>query len=242
MVDRNISVLVADDDASLRNAVAEKLGEAGYLCSTAEDGLEAVQLFDRVRPGIVVLDVMMPKMDGYEVCEHIRSKDAQVGVLMLSARSEIVDKKIGFRMGADDYLAKPFDSDELLMRVDAMARRYLAVTQAVVDAAPQGSAGIIHLGDLEIDQRRLEVRVRGARADLTPKECLIVQLLAEHEGEIFSKEDIIRALWGEEYLDTSISIAVYVRKIREKIEDDPAQPRYLHTVWGYGYRMVDLQQ
>lgn len=231
------TVLLADDDASLREALVRMLEEDGYRCLEASDGAEALTLIGAASPDLVVLDVMMPKMDGFEVCERMRRTDAATPVLFLSAKGDIVDKRTGYRMGADDYIAKPFSGEELRLRVSALLRRAkLPLGQSVSQQRDR-----LAMGGLTVDFRSGDVSVDGKRIGLTPKESRIVRTLAEHPGEVFSKEDLIRAIWGEEYLDGSISISVYVRRIREKLEADPANPRYVQTVWRYGYRLGDAK-
>ena len=154
-------------------------------------------------------------------------------VLFLSARGDIVDKRTGFRLGADDYLVKPFLAEELLLRVEAMLRRVDALGEALAPAAPTS----VTLGSLTVDLRHGEVTAGDRRVDLTPKERRIMCVLAESPGRAFTRDELIGAVWGEEYVDSSISIPVYVRNLREKIEADPTNPVYLQTVWGHGYRL-----
>lgn len=226
-------VLLADDDRSLRSATGRMLVEAGYACVEAADGQEALELFAQVHPDIVVLDIMMPKIDGFEVCERIRKDDPFVPVLFFSAKGDMVDKRIGYKLGADDYLVKPFAEEELLLRVEALLRR----ARMAVAPPPSSDLGMFELGELRVDVRHGDTWVVGEKIALAPKERRIMALFAEHPGETFDKNDLIRLVWGEEYLGTAISIPVYMRKLREKIEKDPSEPRYLQTVWGCGYRL-----
>lgn len=229
-----MKVLLADDEQSLCVALGIIIEEAGYECCRASDGNEAIELFDKERPDIVILDVMMPKRNGFEVCEIIRRKSPKTPVLMLSAKGDIVDKKSGFRAGADDYVTKPFSDEELLLRIEALLRRSQGGNNE--DESLQRA---LRFGDLEIDPYRYEAYIGERSADLTPKEFQILALMMEHPGKVFTREDLIERIWGEEYESASISIPVYVRRIREKIEDDPSNPVYLQTVWRFGYRLGD---
>lgn len=224
-------ILVVDDDATLRETTARLLEGDGHMCTVARDGTSALGLAESEGFDLVVLDVMMPDIDGFSVLESLRSGGRCVPVLMLTARSDIADKRTGFNLGADDYLTKPFLADELMLRVEALLRR----SRVNAVKVPAGTA--VSIGDLSIDLRHGEVEVKGEKADLTPKERRIMLALAENLGQVLSKEDIISAVWGDEYLESSVSIPVYVRNIREKIEPDPTNPTYVQTVWGQGYRL-----
>lgn len=227
-------IMLADDEQSLCDALEIILHDAGYDVCVARDGRQAVEVFRRELPDLAILDVMMPRLDGFEVCSEIRDLLPDTPVLMLSAKGDIVDKKIGFRAGADDYVVKPFNDEELLLRVEALLRR-----RSRGDAAAPVLMRRVQIGDLAIDPRRCEVVVRGRVIGLTPKEFQILALMADNPGKVFTREDLIENIWGEEYETGSISIPVYVRRIREKIEDDPSNPMYLQTVWRFGYRLGD---
>ena len=192
------------------------------------------------RPDLVVLDVTMPKLDGFELCSQIREDDPDVPILFLSAKSDVIDKKSGFRAGADDYVVKPFDEEELLLRVEALLRRvrlHAGEHSGQGDERHSGLMEPVCVGDLVIDPRRHEVSVEGRVILLTPKEFQILALLAESPGEVYTQEELVKNLWGDEYEKDSVSIPVYVRRIRKKIEKDPSNPQYLQTVWSVGYRL-----
>ena len=232
-----MKVLVVDDDPDIRELVVAVCTEAGYFCLSTDGGEAALEVFECERPDLVVLDVMMPKVDGFEVCRRIRAADEDVPVLFLSAKGDITDKKIGFAFGCDDYLVKPFDEVELIIRIEALLRR------ASRRKSPESPCSEEHrerrarfaLGPFEFDAVRHEVTKGGEAVLFTPKEFQLLHHLACHPGAVMSKDELIEALWGREYVDGAISIAVYVRKIREKIEENPAKPVYLKTVWGVGY-------
>lgn len=232
-----MKIMVADDEPKLVEALRIILTDAGYEVCSAADGAAALAVYGMHRPDLVVLDIMMPKLNGYDVCASIRQMDPDVPILMLSAKGDIDDKRGGFGAGADDYLTKPFNEEEVLLRVEALLRRR---ARGAVELGSSPTAGLMHpvsIGDLTIDPRRYEVAVRGKVVNLTPKEFQIVALMADNPGKVFTREDLIDSIWGSAYRDGSISIPVYVRRIREKIEDDPSNPRYLQTVWRFGYRL-----
>ena len=216
-------------------AVNGALRRQGRQMEAMNDKLEeACALFQREWPDVVVLDVMMPKVDGFEVCRRIREVDENVPVLFLSARDGIIDKRIGFSFGGDDCLVKPFNEEELVMRIEALVRRSRRSRRDGEAAAPERPERFA-LGPFTFDEVRHEVLKGGEPVVLTPKEFQLLHHLASHPGAVMGKDELIEELWGEEYLDGAISIAVYVRKIREKIEENPAKPAYLKTVWGVGY-------
>lgn len=228
----SLKILLADDDPSLREAIGMMLREAGYAFFEAADGKTALALNRAIMPDLVILDVMMGAVSGFEVCVAMRAQNYETPVLFLSAKGEIFDKKDGFKAGGDDYLVKPFNEEELLLRVESLLKR---VRRAHV--AQSGLTNEIVIDNLSIDVLRHEVRLGKVRIELTPKEFGILAALAQHPGEVFSNDDLIRKVWGEEYMDERVSIPVYVHRIRNKIEQDPTQPQYLQTVWRVGYRL-----
>lgn len=232
-----MKILIADDERDICEAVRKIVERAGHTCFAVLDGALAMETFERERPDVVILDVMMPEVNGFELCRQLRERDARVPIIMLSAKSDIVDKGVGFAAGCDDYIAKPFNSQELAMRIEAQLRRARLATAG--DEVPRRNRSVVRLGDMEVRLKRNEVLVHGRYVNLTPKEFQIIAFLANHAGEVFSAQDIMANVWGETYRPDSASIAVFVRKIRSKIEDDPAKPRYLQTVWREGYRLGD---
>lgn len=235
-------ILLADDERSLCDAVRMILEDAGYEVVTASDGREAVEVFRREMPDLAILDVMMPRLDGFEAVEEIRRIRKSVPVLILSAKGDIVDKKRGFSVGADDYVVKPFDDDEIVMRVGALLRRAAMAADTAPENRPRAATARqlmqpVTIGDLVIDPRRCEVTVAGRAVALTPKEFQILALMADHPGEVFTNEELVETIWGKEYAGEAISIPVYIRRIRLKIEKDPSRPEYLQTVWRFGYKL-----
>lgn len=231
----DLKIMLIDDDEGMHTLVRRIVQGAGYRFYGAFGGEEGLELLSEVKPDLLLLDVMMPGMNGFDVCERIRSEGRFVPIIFLSAKSDIVDKSIGYRAGADDYVVKPFDPDELLLRIEALVRRHqgeLAVAKAEAMRARK-------IGDLEILMSKYEARVRGENANLTAKEFEILALLASNPGQVFTRAQIYEALWGAEGDADENSITVFIRKIREKIEDNPSQPRYLLTVWRVGYKLAE---
>jgi two-component system response regulator VicR len=226
-----MKIMLADDEPSICTIVEHLAREIRYEYCSASTGTEALQVFEEQAPDLVILDVMMPDIDGYHVCKSIRAKDSDVPIIFLTAKGDIVDKGIGFEAGCDDYIVKPFSPSELAMRIKALLRRRNHLLSSVDD--------LIEADGLTIDIKRKKVFVGEKTVALTPKEFMILVLLASHPGEVFTHEQLIREVWGEEYVGSTTSIAVFISKIREKIEKDPSKPRYLQTVWRFGYRFGD---
>ena len=193
-------------------------------------------MLGREHPDLLLLDVMLPKMNGYDVCREMRAQGRRIPVLFLSSKGDIVDKGIGFKAGGDDYLVKPFNNEELLMRIEAHLNRHKS---DLAFARANALAGTSLIGDLEIDFSGYVVRKRGVKLDLTSKEFEILALLAGNPGQAFSREQIYEHIWGEDSAVDTNSITVFVRRIREKIEDKASQPTYVLTVWGVGYKFAD---
>ena len=226
-----MKVMLVDDEPSFHVLVQSVCESAGHEFCGVGDSRRAIEVFKAYAPDVVLLDIMMPYLDGYQVCEGIRALDSEVAVVFLSAKGAVPDKREAFSRGADDYLVKPFDGEELLMRLEALQRRS---QRAKAQAAPAPSE-TLKVGEFEFDSVRQTLALNGTSVQLTPKEFQILYTLALKPETVMSKEELIEAVWGKEYLDDAISIAVYVRKIREKIEQNPAKPSYLKTAWGMGY-------
>ncbi|MDE8702448.1 response regulator transcription factor [Adlercreutzia equolifaciens] len=229
-------VMLIDDDKSLHVLMRRILEGAGYEFCGAQDGLAGLEMIAGEKPDLLLLDVMMPGMNGFDVCRSMREQGRRIPVIFLSAKGDIVDKSIGFNAGGDDYVVKPFSSDELLLRVQAHLRRHrddLAFAKAV---SREGSS---RTGDLEILFNQYEVRLRGELVNLTAKEFEILALLAANPGQVFTRAQIYEHIWGADSSVDESTITVFMRKIREKIEDNPSQPKYLLTVWRVGYKFVE---
>jgi DNA-binding response OmpR family regulator len=232
-------VLVVEDEAVLRETLQYNLVRQGYQVHTAPDGRSALQVARKERPDLILLDLMLPGLDGLEVCRILR-QEMNIPILMLTAKAEEVDKVVGLEVGADDYITKPFSMRELLARVKAALRRVRLtreeVTQVGQDASGAPQPAAITFGDLTIDVGRGEV-LRGGRAlGLKPKEYELLLFLARHRGMVLSRDLILQRVWGWDFVGGSRTVDVHVRWLREKIEDDAARPTRIVTVRGMGYR------
>ena len=224
------SVLVVDDEQDLVDLVRSYLEREGFKVLTAGDGPTALELARQHAPDVLVLDLMLPGLDGVEVCRRLRQwSDAYV--LMLTARAEEVDKLIGLAVGADDYMTKPFSPRELVARVKTLLRRPRGATAAAAEEAPP----VLAFGDLLIDTGRREVTRNGQPLTLTAREFDLLAALAAHPQRVFTRAQLLEKVWGAEYFDDHV-VDVHVANLRRKIEDDPAHPRYVETVRGVGYR------
>ena len=230
------NIMLIDDDPSLQLALERIIRDEGYAFCCASDGRTGLEMLGREHPDLLLLDVMLPKMNGYDVCREMRAQGRRIPVLFLSSKGDIVDKGIGFKAGGDDYLVKPFNNEELLMRIGAHLNRHKS---DLAFARANALAGTSLIGDLEIDFSGYVVRKRGVKLDLTSKEFEILALLAGNPGQAFSREQIYEHIWGEGSAVDTNSITVFVRRIREKIEDKASQPAYVLTVWGVGYKVAD---
>jgi DNA-binding response OmpR family regulator len=222
------TVLVVDDEPTIRDVVVQYLRREGYATLEAGDGDAARELLEREWPNLVVLDLMLPGTDGLALCRWIRGR-SQLPVIMLTARGEEADRIVGLELGADDYVTKPFSPRELVARVRSVLRR-----SAAADERPDER---VRFGDIEIDAAAREVRKRGNTLNLTAREFELLWFLASHPRRVFSRDQLMSRVWGYEPAFDSGTITVHVRRLREKIEDEPAHPRYLETVWGVGYRL-----
>jgi DNA-binding response OmpR family regulator len=222
------SVLVVDDEPTIAEVVSRYLERAGYETRIAGDGAQALEAASERRPDLVVLDLMLPKIDGLEVMRRLREQDRdRIAVILLTAKGEESDRVIGLRLGADDYVVKPFSPAELVARVDAVLRR--------VDTAPSHEPAI-ELEDLTIDPAARRVFARGEEVQLTQREFDVLLFLARHPGQVFSRNQLMDAVWQYSFYTDTSTVTVHIRRLRSKIEADPAQPRHIQTVWGVGYR------
>jgi DNA-binding response OmpR family regulator len=223
------SVLVVDDEPTIAEVVARYLERAGYGATVAADGPSAVEMALRHRPDLVVLDLMIPGLDGLEVMRRIRSghERERMGVILLTAKGEESDRITGLRLGADDYVVKPFSPAELVARVDAVLRR--------VDTAPSQETSL-EFGELTIDPAARQVFVQGTEVPLTQREFDVLLFMARHPGQVFSREQLMDAVWQYSFYSDTSTVTVHVRRLRAKVELDPTCPQHIQTVWGVGYR------
>jgi DNA-binding response OmpR family regulator len=234
------TVLVVDDEPILRETIKFNLQRDGFAVLLASDGEEALEIARHEAPDLIVLDIMLPKIDGLQVLRILR-EESTVPILLLSARGEEIDRVLGLELGADDYLSKPFAMRELVARVRAMMRRArMAQDETGRDAPPQENPRIvITAGDLTIDPSARQVRVNGALIELKPKEFDLLLYLARHPGVVLSRDALLREVWGYAFPVDTRTIDVHIRGLRQKIEQASSQPALIETVRGYGYRFVD---
>jgi DNA-binding response OmpR family regulator len=224
------TVLVVEDEASLASTLSYNLRKNGFNVMQAYDGVEGLQAARRGNPDVIVLDLMLPRMDGIEVCRRLRA-DSDVPIIMLTAKSEELDRVVGLEIGADDYLTKPFSMRELMARVRALLRRSGS-------RMPAEDASQIVAGELALDLRGRTVRRNGAEVQLKPKEFDLLFFLAKNAGQVFTREQLLEHVWGYEFFGGSRTVDVHVRWLREKLEETPGIPQHLLTVRGVGYKFV----
>lgn len=227
------TILIVDDEKEIRDLIDIYLKNEGYNTLKAENGISALELLKNNNIDLILLDIMMPKMDGIETCMKIR-EDKNTPIIMLSAKSEDIDKIMGLTTGADDYITKPFNPLELVARVKSQLRRYLKLNEF---KKPDNKNGFIEVDDLIININTHEVKVGSKDVKLTPREFDILSLLAENRGIVFSIEKIYETVWKESFMESENTVMVHIRKIREKIEQNPRKPIYIKTVWGVGYKI-----
>lgn len=222
-------ILVVDDEELIQELLKFNLEKEGYQVITADDGPKGLKIVEEKRPDLVVLDIMLPGMNGLEVCSQLRRnpKFSDLPVIMLTAKGEEIDKVLGLEIGADDYITKPFSPRELLARIRARLRR--------MKPAEEGNE--LLRGDLRIDLERFSVAIRGEYVELTPKEFELLRVLAAHPGKVYSRDELLERVWGYEYAGDTRTVDVHVRHLRQKVEQDPSNPEYIETLRGIGYRL-----
>jgi DNA-binding response OmpR family regulator len=223
-------VLVVDDDPTVSDVVRRYLEHADFDVTLASDGPGALDAVAARRPDLVVLDLMLPGIDGLEVCRRLRERDPDVPIVMLTALGDEADRVVGLSLGADDYVTKPFSPRELVLRVQSVLRRSTRAAEPV-----SGAPEVLRDGDLVLDVARRVAQLRGADLPLTVREFDLLLFLLRHPGRAFRRAELLEAVWGWTFGDQS-TVTVHVRRLREKIEDHPAEPRRIVTVWGVGYR------
>jgi DNA-binding response OmpR family regulator len=228
-------ILIVEDELSLQETLSYNLKKQGYEVEAVGDGLAALDNARQAHPDLVILDLMLPGMDGFEVCRILR-QEMTTPVLMLTARDDEIDRVVGLEVGADDYMTKPFSMRELMARVKAMLRRVRLVREEINLAASPAAGPALSFGDLVIDVTRREVRVSDHVLALKPKEFELLHFFAQHRGQVLTREFILERVWGWEYIGDSRTVDVHVRWLREKIEPNPGHPERIVTVRGAGYR------
>jgi DNA-binding response OmpR family regulator len=229
-----IRILVVDDEEAVGDVVAFYLKREGLVVERAADGESALAMARQGGFHLILLDVMMPRLDGFEVCRTLRAEGLDLPILFLTARAEEVDQVLGLGLGADDYIAKPFSGAALVARVKAHIRRYRELRGNKAETA----RGVLRFPGLEIDLDRCEVRARGQLVSLKAKEFELLRFFATNQRRVFTRGQIFRNVWGQDYLSDDNTVMVHIHRLREKIEEDPSDPRYIVTVRGLGYRFV----
>ena len=222
-------ILIVDDDVNIAELISLYLTKECYDTRMVNDGEEALAVYEQYQPNLILLDLMLPGIDGYQVCREIRTK-SNVPIIMLSAKGEIFDKVLGLELGADDYIMKPFDSKELVARVKAVLRRY----QPVKQDAPASDIKCVEYPDLVINQTNYSVLYQGHPVDMPPKELELLYFLASSPNQVFTREQLLDHIWGYEYIGDTRTVDVHIKRLREKIKDHPSWS--LSTVWGIGYK------
>ena len=229
------SILIVEDEPALQDTLAYNLRKEGYTVETAGDGLSALESARRLKPDLILLDIMLPKMDGFEVARTLR-REMTSAIIMLTARDDEIDRVVGLEVGADDYLTKPFSMRELSARVKAQLRRTRLLREEMQTPPASPAHETLTFGGLSINLTRREVLLNGEVLALKPKEYELLLFFAEHKGQMLSREFVLERVWGWDYVGDSRSVDVHVRWLRQKIETDPANPTRIVTVRGGGYR------
>ena len=235
------TVLIVDDEKPIVDILEYNLKKEGYNTLIANDGMEAVNIALEQKPNIILLDIMLPKMDGLTVCKKVRTA-LNIPIIMLTAKEEEIDKILGLELGADDYVTKPFSVRELIARIKANLRKYELSQGAVAETEAKENNRKITIGDLQLDLDKFEVKVRGKKVDLTVREFEVLRYLANQPGQVVSRELLLEKVWGYEYFGDIRTVDVTVRRIREKIEDDTTDPKILVTKRGIGYYIAKPEQ
>ncbi|MGG1397528.1 response regulator transcription factor [Bacillus salipaludis] len=232
------TILIIDDEKEIRDLIGIYLTNEGYNVLKAADGIEGLEYLEKETVHLVVLDIMMPRLDGIQACMKIR-ESRNVPIIMLSAKSQDMDKIMGLTTGADDYVTKPFQPLELVARIKSQLRRYLRLNQTdgIRQINPTGQMDVISIDELTINISTHEVTVEGREVKLTPREFAILELLARNPGVVFSTEKIYEQVWNEPFYESENTVMVHIRNLREKLENNPRTPRYIKTVWGVGYKI-----
>lgn len=236
--ERKLSLLVVEDDENISSVIREYFSRGGYEVRTASDGVAGVQAALQDRPDAVVLDLMLPKMDGLAVCRELREKAPYLPILMLTAKEDVVDKVLGLEMGADDYITKPFSLRELEARLKSVLRR----TQGSARTESSGDDAPIVRGKLRIDPAKREVMVGDRLVELTPKEFELLRLFASNPGRVFPRKYLLEKIWDYSYEGYDRTIDSHINRLRAKVEDNPENPQMVLTVWGIGYKFSDDQR
>ena len=231
------SLLIIEDDDNISTAIKEYFSRAGYAVNTAPDGIAGIEAVVKSRPDVVVLDLMLPKMDGLAVCKELRQQNPQMPILMLTAKDDVVDKVLGLEMGADDYITKPFSLREVEARIKSVLRRARA---AATGGDSKDETPIVR-GNLRVDPVRREVTIAERHVELTPKEFDLLRLFAGNPGRVFPRKYLLEKIWDYSYEGYDRTIDSHINRLRAKIEENPDNPQLVLTVWGIGYKFTDAE-
>lgn len=238
-MEKNKRVLIIEDDPNIIDLVEIHIKDLGYDLDKAQNGKDGLQKALDHTYSLIILDLMLPEMDGLEVCKRIRSKDEYIPILMLTAKSEELDKVLGLELGADEYITKPFSVRELTARVKAIFRRM--DVNKTKDEDKQ-VANILDFGDLNVDFEKRKVTLSGKSLELTSKEFDLLALFAQNPGRTYSRNELLDMVWGYQFSGYDHTVNSHINRLRAKIEKDPSNPAFIKTVWGYGYRFVELEE
>lgn len=227
MENNNIKILIVEDEKPILEFINLNLKMSGFETLEASTGEEALELIKKEHPNIVLLDIMLPGIDGFEVCKRIRQNMPETAIIMLTARGQDIDKVMGLETGADDYIVKPFNPLELIARIRALTRRMKIVN--IMEHMP------VSIGPFRLDNDTKNIYKDEAPLDLTPREYNLLKILIENSGKALSRDELLNLAWGEDYFGDTKTLDVHIRRLREKIENSPSEPQYIITVWGYGY-------
>lgn len=223
-------ILIVEDEESIRKFIKINFQRNNFCIIEAVSGEEGIEKAQLEKPDVVVLDVMLPGIDGFKTCEVLRSRQPNIGIIMLTAKAQDMDKIMGLEFGADDYMVKPFNPLELIARVKALLRR---INKSVPD-----TSHILISDDIKIDSFSMKVYKNDEQIDLTPKEYLLIKTFIKNKNKAFSRDELLNIVWGYEYYGDTKIVDVNIRRLREKIEDNPSKPKHIETVWGVGYRWI----
>jgi two-component system response regulator RegX3 len=232
----DISVLIVEDEESFIDALQSGLTREGFTVTIARDGAEALEVFERLAPDLILLDVMLPKISGIDVCREIRSK-SNVPIIMVTAKGAEIDTVVGLEVGADDYITKPYRLRELVARMRAVLRRRSGGdTEAAASGASPAASDVIEIGEVRLDHERHEVTIRGEAVKLPLKEFELLALLLENAGRVLTRDVLIDRVWGSDYVGDTKTLDVHVKRLRSKVEADPTDPQSIVTIRGLGYK------
>jgi|SRR3712207_6310175 len=224
-------ILIVEDESSIRSFLKINFQRSNFKVIESESGEEGIRKAKLEQPGVVILDVMLPGIDGFEVCRQLREEFPNIGIIMLTAKTQDMDKIMGLEFGADDYVTKPFNPSELILRVKALLRR--------MDTNTEENEKGLTSGPFRIDTYSQNVYKNGEEVDVTPKEYMLMKIFMENEGKAFSRDELLDLVWGYNFVGDSKIVDVNIRRLRSKIEDEPSNPIYIKTIWGKGYRWQD---